>query len=320
MSPLRRALGCAGSQGLSVLALRPRSESPTTSGSSVWPTSWRRFARLPRRSAAARDAFFQLQLEAGPAARLRDFVALLPKGTRAAFEFRHASWFHDDVYRIPRRARCALCVADTDDLETRSSPPLPMGVTGCCVNHYTAARLSRWAARIRQAGHTFPRVTRVYFKHEDCGLGTRFARQLLARLTAQPPLEPERRMLRRRCSHRAKSGFLDTADGSLRNSSSRRWPLPCCARSASAGRPPPSSWSCASSIRRVRGTPTSRRSESRPDGLARFERALRGQPRQQLPREPGASPRSSCLKYTYTSPVWPAWRIRAAQRDSLAAV
>jgi uncharacterized protein YecE (DUF72 family) len=32
--------------------------------------------------------------------RLRDFLALLPVGLRAAFEFRHDSWFDDETYAI----------------------------------------------------------------------------------------------------------------------------------------------------------------------------------------------------------------------------
>ncbi|HEX2661131.1 MAG TPA: DUF72 domain-containing protein, partial [Polyangia bacterium] len=42
--------------------------------------------------------------------RLTDFLALMPVGARAAFEFRHASWFEDDVYAALAARGAALCV------------------------------------------------------------------------------------------------------------------------------------------------------------------------------------------------------------------
>ena len=46
------------------------------------------------------------------AAVLRAFAETLPQGTRAAFEFRHSSWFDDEVFGVLREHRLALCVAD----------------------------------------------------------------------------------------------------------------------------------------------------------------------------------------------------------------
>src|SRR3989442_1057903 len=43
--------------------------------------------------------------------RLRDFLALLPKQPRAAFEFRHQSWFDDEVLGLLREHQIALCIA-----------------------------------------------------------------------------------------------------------------------------------------------------------------------------------------------------------------
>jgi uncharacterized protein YecE (DUF72 family) len=36
------------------------------------------------------------------AERLRDFLALLSSGTPAAFEFRHESWFDDEIFDLLR--------------------------------------------------------------------------------------------------------------------------------------------------------------------------------------------------------------------------
>src|SRR5687768_14922545 len=46
------------------------------------------------------------------AARLRDFLGLLPADRRAAFEFRHQSWFDDEVFGLLRERRAALCIAE----------------------------------------------------------------------------------------------------------------------------------------------------------------------------------------------------------------
>jgi uncharacterized protein YecE (DUF72 family) len=49
---------------------------------------------------------------------LRDFLALLPRNFKAAFEFRHASWFADEVYQVLRDHNATLCVAETEKLTT----------------------------------------------------------------------------------------------------------------------------------------------------------------------------------------------------------
>src|SRR5215467_13324099 len=49
---------------------------------------------------------------------LRDFLALLPRNFKAAFEFRHASWFSDEIYQTLRDHNATLCVAETEKLST----------------------------------------------------------------------------------------------------------------------------------------------------------------------------------------------------------
>jgi len=57
---------------------------------------------------------FQLppRLEADPQ-RLRRFLDLLPRGLRSAWEFRHPSWFTEEVYALLRERGACLCVADS---------------------------------------------------------------------------------------------------------------------------------------------------------------------------------------------------------------
>src|ERR1700730_12900601 len=49
---------------------------------------------------------------------LKDFTAGLPRALRVAFEFRHASWFSEEVFAILRKAGVALCQAESETLET----------------------------------------------------------------------------------------------------------------------------------------------------------------------------------------------------------
>ncbi|MGB8770348.1 MAG: DUF72 domain-containing protein [Candidatus Korobacteraceae bacterium] len=49
---------------------------------------------------------------------LRDFLALLPTNFKAAFEFRHQSWFSDEIYQALHDRNATLCIAETEKLNT----------------------------------------------------------------------------------------------------------------------------------------------------------------------------------------------------------
>ena len=42
--------------------------------------------------------------------RLRQFISVLPKRYRYAFEFREVSWYNDEIYAILRKYGCAFCI------------------------------------------------------------------------------------------------------------------------------------------------------------------------------------------------------------------
>jgi uncharacterized protein YecE (DUF72 family) len=107
--------------------------------------------------------------------RLRDFLAVLPKGPRFAFEFRQASWQDDEVYETLRSHGALLCVTDTDAGDTPFVATADCGYVRLRRTHYDESDLSAWAERI--AAQPFA-CTYVYFMHEDEALGTRFARML----------------------------------------------------------------------------------------------------------------------------------------------
>ena len=74
-------------------------------------------------------------------ARLQGFLAGLPAGSRAAFEFRHRSWLADDVFDALRGAGAALCIADADPEPPKWSRPRT-GATCACGASSTRRRIS----------------------------------------------------------------------------------------------------------------------------------------------------------------------------------
>ncbi len=108
--------------------------------------------------------------------RLQAFLALLPAGQRAALEFRHESWFADDVYDALRAAGAALCFADTDQGSTPPVATADWGYLRLRRTEYDDAALAGWAKTI----HAQPwREAFVFFKHEEEGKGPAFAARLL---------------------------------------------------------------------------------------------------------------------------------------------
>jgi len=120
--------------------------------------------------------------------RLNDFLALLPAGHRAAFEFRHESWFDDEVYAALRGAGASLCFSERAD---DAPPPLvetaPWGYVRLRLEHYTDDDLAAWADRLAA---TDWREVFAYFMHEPTAPGYAAA---LARLAGEAATRLNRR-------------------------------------------------------------------------------------------------------------------------------
>ena len=109
--------------------------------------------------------------------RLREFLALLPSRRRAAFEFRHPSWFDDEVFGLLRDHRAALCVADAeDDLEVPFVATADWGYLRLRRPDYGDAELKAWVKRMQKQDW---RDAFVFFKHEDEGKGPQMAKRFL---------------------------------------------------------------------------------------------------------------------------------------------
>jgi uncharacterized protein YecE (DUF72 family) len=96
--------------------------------------------------------------------RLRTFLDFLPHGRRFTFEFRHSSWFDEDVVDALMAKNAAMTIIDQDDFST---PPISTASWGYVRLHrfdYDERSLTDWAARIREQPWE---ETYVYFKHDE---------------------------------------------------------------------------------------------------------------------------------------------------------
>ena len=118
-------------------------------------------------------------------ALLADFCASLPARLKCAFEFRHASWFDDETFGILKDRRAALCVAESEKLATPVVVTADHAYFRLRREDYTAADLKRWAKII--SGQTPVKDAYVYFKHEECGVGPKFAKQFEQLLGSSRP-------------------------------------------------------------------------------------------------------------------------------------
>ena len=105
------------------------------------------------------------------------FLDELPPRACAAFEFRHASWLDDEVFERLRRRNLALCVADSEKMQTPPRITADYAYFRLRDEGYTPDDIERWAGIIARETRTCRDVF-VYFKHEESGKGPEFAKLL----------------------------------------------------------------------------------------------------------------------------------------------
>jgi len=107
--------------------------------------------------------------------RLEAFLALLPAGVRAAFEFRHATWQDDEVYAALRDRSAALVVAHDGEAETPLVSTAGFGYLRLRAPGYGPEALRAWAERIlaQPWEEAF-----LFFKHEEEGTGPALAQAM----------------------------------------------------------------------------------------------------------------------------------------------
>jgi len=110
-------------------------------------------------------------------ARLEGFLGGLPRGMRAAMEFRHGSWFSDDVYKLLREANVALCQAESDKIETPDVATADYRYFRLRKEDYSAGARKALSRKVGDAARESDVF--VYFKHEDTPEGALYAEALL---------------------------------------------------------------------------------------------------------------------------------------------
>ena len=98
--------------------------------------------------------------------KLEMFLSVLPRGIHAAFEFRHDSWFVDDVYVLLERYGVALCIHDADDRTTPMKLTAPLTYVRLRRSAYTPELRQEWQDRMRGWSRDGIEVF-AYIKHED---------------------------------------------------------------------------------------------------------------------------------------------------------
>jgi uncharacterized protein YecE (DUF72 family) len=109
---------------------------------------------------------------------LGGFLATLPRAVASAFEFRHASWFTDEIFDLLKSGNRALCVAETEE---RTTPDVV--TADFCYYRYRKpsytpderrAMVDRIGEHLEQNRNVF-----AYFKHEETPEGAIYAVDVL---------------------------------------------------------------------------------------------------------------------------------------------
>ena len=114
---------------------------------------------------------------------LEEFLTSLPRGVPSAFEFRHESWFKDEIFALLKEHNRALCVAETEERVT----PDVVTAEFCYYRYrkpsYTPEERRAMVDRL-QEHRSQGRDAFAYFKHEETPEGAMYAVELLKEVTA----------------------------------------------------------------------------------------------------------------------------------------
>jgi len=96
--------------------------------------------------------------------RLQNFLTYLPADRRYTFEFRHESWWDEDVFTVLRDRDIALCVSESAEI---ACPVVSTATWGYLRLHkldYNSDALNEWAKRVTSQNWN---DVYVYFKHDE---------------------------------------------------------------------------------------------------------------------------------------------------------
>jgi uncharacterized protein YecE (DUF72 family) len=106
--------------------------------------------------------------------RLKSFLAILPREKKYAIEFRHKSWFIEEVHDILRQHKVGFCIFDMPKL---TSPIIATsdfayirfhGSDSLYSSRYSDAALAEWAKKIKRLVKDLKAVY-IYFNNDIAG-------------------------------------------------------------------------------------------------------------------------------------------------------
>lgn len=110
--------------------------------------------------------------------RLANFLDILPPGRRFAFEFRHESWFDDEVMGLLENANVALCVSEGERLDTPRRATAGFCYLRLRKEDYSDEELADWRSWM-DAQTAEGRDVFAYLKHDEEGESPEYALALL---------------------------------------------------------------------------------------------------------------------------------------------
>ena len=120
--------------------------------------------------------------------RVADFLALLPQDVRHVFEFRHESWFTDEVFALLSRHNAGFCAFHMADRETPLEATTDFayirfhGSDSMYGGSYSEEQLANWAGRIQELPEDV-RDAYIYFNNDAEGHAVANANTMIFLLT-----------------------------------------------------------------------------------------------------------------------------------------
>jgi uncharacterized protein YecE (DUF72 family) len=118
------------------------------------------------------------------AQRLEEFLRILPRHHRYAFELRDPSWHTAEIYTLLRRHRAAFCIFEIAGLRSGFEVTTDFtyvrlhGPEGAYQGSYSTSALDEWARRIGAWSREL-RAIYIYFDNDQAGYAPKNALELL---------------------------------------------------------------------------------------------------------------------------------------------
>jgi uncharacterized protein YecE (DUF72 family) len=119
---------------------------------------------------------------------LEDFLLIVPRAVQSAFEFRHESWFADEIFDLLKRNNRALCIAETEERVTPDVVTADFSYYRYRKPSYTPEERRAMVNRIEEH-RSQGRDVFAYFKHEETPEGALYAVEVLKEVRQFPPAD-----------------------------------------------------------------------------------------------------------------------------------